>query len=258
MDHQYSPRGKTRGDLQNIPNAQCRICGDSISQPLPTGLWTHGGRSDNDYTESSLYGHDDHVPIPCTLIDSLLILNKREDRDYGEGQCQLHRKYWLELAKLKKKEVERMIGGCTASDWHYWKWQNKRFNSLATEKYTKKKKSEHRKQNFKLPKLMIYGEFRNEVISEFEIGMTSDWVQEYFGLSDKFVYVGKKMYVIRGDPHMQKKTPSITEWRFGFKALGKYDKERLEKYQDEEIPQFIDLFKKYIDFKNGIPYPEKK
>lgn len=244
-NYQYDPTGKVSGSIRNIPETDCRICGGRISQPLPTGIWLHSGFNSDSY-DDRLYGGDEHIPIPATLIESLLIQNQRESRDYGNGQCQLHRKYWLQQTKLKKKEIIEMIGNDNHDHWNYWNHKCERLDSLSVEKFVKSK-DRTRTRNFPLPKIMIVCKFRDKIMDEFEILLNTDNLVSSWNLNDKIVFVGKKKYVIRGDPYMKKVSTKRNEWSFSVKELGKYDKERLSRYDKDEVKQFRHYFKKEIE-----------
>ena len=244
QNYEYQPRGKVSGAITNIPEADCRVCGHSISQPVPTGIWLHTGFNDEDYQDRFYTEFPEHTPIPATLIESLLIQNYYEDRDYGNGQCQLHRKYWLQQTKLKKKEIDGMIGSDRYDKWNYWRNQYERFNSLIIEKFVKSKKLT-RTRNFPLPKIMIVYNFRGKILKEFEISMSSDNIIHSWFVPE-IVLVGKKKYVVRSDPRFTKKSTKRSEYCFILKELGKYDKEYLKKYGEGTVRQLDSYFEKHV------------
>jgi len=249
QNYSYYPSGKTNGWMQNIPESQCRICGESIHQPLPTGIWLHtSANSHNDYEEHfNCYGEFEHVAAPTTLIEELLVLNKKEGRQYGHGSCRLHRKYWLQLTDLKGKQIIHVAGLTpkTKKDLRYWCNDCKRLNYLAILKFVISKER-IRSKNFPIPKLMVVCKFRDKIIDEFEILLSSDNIIHSWGLNDRIVLVGKKKYVVRGDPYLQRISVKRSEWSFSVKELGKYDKLKLTKFYKDGVKQFRDYFEKYM------------
>lgn len=130
MMYEYEPHGMTGGETTNIQEDYCRICGDAIVQPLPTGIWLHADYDENDFVDKA-----DHLPKPASILEQLLIENAGRWSSYKK-ECPLHRKYWLNFASLSKKEIKEMIGD--ENEWNREHWGNDvytRKNSMALSEF---------------------------------------------------------------------------------------------------------------------------
>lgn len=166
QEFDYEPRGKTSGSMTNIPVDVCGICGLTMIQPLPTGIWIHS-RFPDDYEDTV-----NHIPRKATQLEMMVILNgSSSDGSDGGCVCYLHQKYWLQELGLDLDNNELENGIPTKlekyddpnwPEYHnqydfgaYWWTHHKRENYLKYAKFIVSRKVKHLKKNFTLEPKVI-------------------------------------------------------------------------------------------------------
>lgn len=211
----YMPDGKTSGRINNIPYATCGICGYTMYQPAPTGIWIHADMPD-DFTEK-----EDHIPRFATTLELLVIENHKEDAkasnsyDRKHCACYLHQKYWLQILGLDlddnelENNIPKKIEKHDEPDWPeidgkndfgaYWWVNHERMNYLAFAKYIVSRKIKYLKKN--LPnkakvKVNIYSKKRKNDSTIFYI--TKDRIYEWDNVLQKGdeIKIKGEIYVI--------------------------------------------------------------
>lgn len=202
---EYIPRGMMDGDVV-VPEDTCGVCGRTMYQPYPTGIWEHLDPMEND-----------HCPRKANTVERLLILNLQENRRkwtelqyYGDDKpvkrnhedCLIHKKYWgLTLGKTEK-QLDRLVGvGGFEENGRFLNFSERK-NVLRFKKFTSSYKKEYLNKNPPMPTVILRFLRVKRHQLEFLYEIKNAKAKDLPNIGDK-IKIARKRYVVTSisQPH---------------------------------------------------------